>query len=266
MAGLNPAQLHFIDLDFCFLAGRKIPDSSAHPGELFLWGLPPAIALNTHHRNAMSYDPTLTLDSESLPGVKFTVQRIGFGRRTELDLATLKFRQRLRELEMDSPQPSPKELDLQEQLELAKKKALEVPEADMAEVIRKDVLPIAEDLANAAPLEVRKQRKVIDEEYLTVHSQIRAVWIRRSLVSISGGEVDGMTADQLLDYGPQSLAQEIWSALSQSGRLTSEQAKNSPSPTISAGPEKAKTSTDASSAGTSGSTGSATASASTPAS
>ena len=50
------------------------------------------------------FSPTLIHESKILPGVRFTVHRMGFGRRTDLDFLTLPQRQSLRELEADYPE------------------------------------------------------------------------------------------------------------------------------------------------------------------
>jgi len=187
----------------------------------------------------MSFSPTVTHPSSAVPGVTFTVHRIGFGRRTDLDLETLKLRQRLRELEADHPPRSDREKELAEQLAIAQKKALAVPAEEYAAVMAADVDPLAKELAEAVPAETKKRRAVLNEEYMMVENQIQAVWIRRGLVSIEHrvaddkGELDGMTADELLDHGPPALAIEIYEALTGDGKLKDGESKNSPPPTTS---------------------------------
>lgn len=189
----------------------------------------------------MSFSPTITRDSAALPGVQFTVNRIGIARRAAIDQATLVSRQRLRELELDYPQRSKKEEALAEQLEIAQRKLAAVPEEQQAAVLKDDVMPLAEELASLASPEVQKQRRVLDEEYATVQGHIRCSWVRAGLVSISGGEVDGMTVDQLLDYGPIELADEIYRAVTTDGRLAGPAAKNSSSPGTSGAVEPSAT-------------------------
>lgn len=184
----------------------------------------------------MSFAKTVTNDSKTLAGVRFTVHRMGFGRRTDLDLKTLKLRQRLRELEIENPAPTPLEKDLDQQIATARRKAMAVPETEVDQVIQADLLPLLDELRKAQEAidpDVKKKRVTLNEEYELVERQIRAVWIREGLISIEGGEVGGMTAAELLDYGPPELALEIFQALASDGRLSGAETKNSSSPTTS---------------------------------
>jgi hypothetical protein len=177
----------------------------------------------------MAFSPTITHDSKSLPCVRFTVHRIGYGRRVGLDMKTLSLRQRLRELEADSPPETPKEKELSEQIAIARKKALALPSEQWDAVIKQDLDPLLAEYRTSADSETRKLRSSLTEEYQSIVNQIQMVWIRDCLISIEGGELDGMTVDQLLEYGPPPLAQEISEALVNDGRLTRDAAKNSPS-------------------------------------
>ena len=178
----------------------------------------------------MPFAPTLTHDSTAVPGVKFTVHRMGFGRRSDLDFATLAFRQRLRDLEADHPPRSDQEKELGEQLAIANRKALAVPMDQYDAVLKADVEPLAAELAACVPADVKKKRAVLNEEYQQVEARIQAAWVRAGLIAIEGGELDGMTADQLLDYGPPELAVEIYGALIWDGRLGESSTKNSLEP------------------------------------
>jgi hypothetical protein len=192
----------------------------------------------------MSFSPTITHDSAAVPGLKFTVRRIGFGRRADIDSQTVKLRQRLRELELDYPPQSAREKELARQLEIATKKAEavsaaieagEATAADFDRVLHEDVEPLAEQVADAAAPADRKRRKVLDEEYSAVQAQIHCFWIRSGLVSIEhkvgvGDCFDGMTADQLLDYGPPALGREIFDAIATGGRLAGKEAESLKSP------------------------------------
>lgn len=181
----------------------------------------------------MSFSPTITHDSKTAPGTRFTVHRMGFGRRTDFDFQTLTHRQRLRELETDYPPPSDKEKEITEALEIAKRKALAVPADQFESVIENDVKPLGVELAAAVPAETRKRRAVIDEEYQMIDARIRTQWVLSGLIAIAGGDADGMTAEQLLAYGPPELALEIYEALTSDGRLKETERKNSPSPNTS---------------------------------
>ena len=181
----------------------------------------------------MPFSPTITHDSKTVPGVQFTVHRMGYGRRTELNQKTLGLRQRLRELEADNPPPNDKEKILNEQLEIARKKALAVPAEEFDEVLQNEIKPLTDELVLAGDPAIRKKRAVLNEEYAMVDAKVRMEWIRAGLVSITGGDLDGMTADQLLQDAPPELAQEIYTALDADGTTRGEAAKNSQSPTTS---------------------------------
>ena len=111
----------------------------------------------------MSFSPTVAHPSSAVPGVTFTVHRIGFGRRTDIDRETLQLRQRLRELEADHPPRSDREKELAEQLAIANKKALAVPAEDFAKVMQADVDPLAKELEAVVPAETKKRRAVLNE-------------------------------------------------------------------------------------------------------
>jgi hypothetical protein len=195
----------------------------------------------------MPFAPTITHDSTSQKGVKFTVHRIGLGRRTDIEFQVLKHSQRMRELEADSPQATDQERDLREKLAIAYRKASAMLDAAKGlppeqageaikaheAVVAEEVDPLTKELTASIPLDVRKARAVIDEEYNAVDSRVKAAWITAGLISISCGDLDGMTAEQLLDYGPPELAVEIYTALINDGKLRGAETKNWQSPTIS---------------------------------
>jgi len=188
------------------------------------------------------FSPTITNASTAIPGVTFSVHRIGMGRRTDIDLLCLKDRQRMRELEADFPAASPRETELNEQLEIAQAKALALDAVAFTAVTEGEVKPLEKELAASIPPDVSKTRSVLNVEYALVDRRIRAQWIRSGLIAIVHRDpdgapveegIDGMTADQLLEYGPENLAQEIYTALIGDGKLLGAGTKNLRSPTTS---------------------------------
>lgn len=180
----------------------------------------------------MKFSPTITQESAVMPGVSFKVHRIGISRRADIDRKTLALRQRLRELELDYPAQSKEEELLAEQLDIAKRKAILVPEGERESVIKNDMFPIVRKISEATPIDIQKRRRVLDEEYATIHGDIRCIWIKEGLIAITGGaefEFDGMTPDQFLEYGPIELAREIYEFLDSGGRLAGTASKNSSS-------------------------------------
>lgn len=212
----------------------------------------------------MAFSSTITHPSKTVPGVRFTVHRMGFGRRTDLDFQTLSLRQRLRELEIDNPPDTPREKEINEQISIARRKALALAKEGIAEllaqkpdavkvevdraeqaiidaIVAADIAPLMDDLQAATPAETKKRRAVLNEEYVTIESRIREHWIRAGLVSIehkvgTGECYDGMTAEQLLFGGPPELAVEIYRAIAGDGKLSGADSKNSSSPTTSGAP------------------------------
>jgi hypothetical protein len=183
----------------------------------------------------MPFAATFTRESTSEPGVTFTVRRMGFSRRTDLDFQTLKHRQRLRELEADQPQASDEEKEIGGHYLIAVRKSQaliemvktgDAGEADVTAALA-DVTKLKNELEAVIPQAVKRTRTVINEEYQDVTARIQAEWIREGLVSIAGGEFTGMTAAELLDFGPQQLALEIYGALLSDGRLDGAAQKNS---------------------------------------
>jgi hypothetical protein len=182
----------------------------------------------------MPFASTFSRPSTSEPGVTFTVRRMGFSRRADIDFTTLKWRQRLRELEADQPQASDEEKLIGGRYLIAVRKAQaladmvktgDAGEEDVA-AARAEATTLKAELEAAIPHDVRRARTVINEEYQNIQARITAEWIREGLVSIAGSDFEGMTAAQLLDYGPQELALEIYGALLSDGRLDGAAQKN----------------------------------------
>ena len=188
----------------------------------------------------MAFTPTIRHKSVVLPGVAFTVHRAGLTKRIEIDKRTLAMRSRMAEIRAEYPPHSERELDLIDQVMLAARKADAVP-ADASAAALAEVRALQEESRNAATEATRKKRAALDTEWSDIESQIHAEWVRSGLVSIDydgpltgvGFDLPGMTPDELLDYGPPALAEEIYRALATDGILSQDSAKNSPSPSTS---------------------------------
>jgi len=175
----------------------------------------------------MPFAATFTRASTSQPGVSFVVRRMGFARRTDLDFETLKWRQRLRELEGDLPQASNEEKEagvyymiaLRKSTALIKLAGTEPVDEDLIGSAVAETAKLKDELDATIPLPIKTRRNVIFEEIQGVSNRIQAKWITEGLVSIHGGEFDGMTPAELLDFGPQELAGEIYQALIFDGKL-----------------------------------------------
>jgi hypothetical protein len=194
----------------------------------------------------MTFSETLTLESKTHPGVTVTLRRLGLGRRIDLDTRTLPYRQRRRKLELDFPAATTKEEDLERQIEIAQQKLAAVPANEAAGVIEKDLLPLQAELAACSTPETKDKRSALNLEYALIEGMIRVEMIRASVLSIAHclpdsqpGELDGMTVDQLLDFGPPDLSAEIYATISPDARLQGGASPNSKSPSISGAVEKA---------------------------
>ncbi len=181
----------------------------------------------------MPFSPTITHDSNVLPGVRITLNRLGFGRRVELDMQTLKLRQRLRDIQDQYPALNEAEKELARQASIARQKLLAVPEDEFQKVFNEELTPILSELKAAASPEDAARRADLDMEFTAVDNLISPFWIRAGLAAIAGGDVDGMTADQMLEYGPPELAREIYEILVGEEKLAGADAKNSQSPITS---------------------------------
>lgn len=181
----------------------------------------------------MPFAATITHDSKVLPGVSFTLKRLGFGRRVDLDMQTLALRQRLRDLQDQYPPLNDLERELNRQASVARQKLKAVPDEEVQAVFDNELAPILKEFQEAATPADVKRRADLDMEFVAVDNLISPYWIRAGLVSIIGGEVDGMTADQLLDYGPPALAREIYEILAGEEKLAGLEAKNSQPPITS---------------------------------
>jgi hypothetical protein len=192
----------------------------------------------------MPFASQITHQSKALPGVAFVVHRIGFSRRTDIDMSTLATGLRKRELTAAYPPPTDQEKPILEQIAIAEKKALAVPADQMDAVMKADVEPLQTELA-ALPIpdEIRRTRDLLNREYAAVDRMERAEWVRAGLVSIEDKRdvapeynLSGITAEQLLGDGPAEMAtlvHEIYLALIEDGRLRGENSKTRPSPITS---------------------------------
>jgi hypothetical protein len=185
-------------------------------------------------------EKTLTKTSTVIPGVTFTVRRMGYGRRIDVEMETVKLRQRLREIEAERPPLTPEEEDLLNQLRLAQRKAMAVP-ADQADtVLTSEVEPIMKKLRSLTTPENRRSRAVLDEEWRCVEQTAHPAWLRSGFVSIEGGGYDGCTVEDILLDAPPELTGEIYAAITEQSLLTANESKNLPLPgTATTGSERA---------------------------
>lgn len=196
----------------------------------------------------MELSETITKQSETQPGVSFTIKHIGLARRTRMELSTTKFRDQRRELFIIN-----KELFEWRSAALkeytAAKKALD----EATDESRSSAQTALESCAIALqPADKEAAVDAMNEALKLIDRQIEMAWIQDSLVSIDGLTVAGkpITTEQLLDMGPQALTDEISKAISNEAYLSADEAKNSQRPSTSPaavdGPIPDTTATDAS--------------------
>ncbi len=121
----------------------------------------------------VSYESVLAIQSKALPGVKFVINRISFGRRMELSRRVREITQKAEFLEAGS---------------------------ELAEKIEAGILS----------------------------QEVDAMYLRWAFVGVDGLEIDGQpaTADQMLERGPERLAQEIVAAIKNECGLSEAERKN----------------------------------------
>ena len=204
----------------------------------------PAGPLQAPHERGRkgSMEKTLTKDSALMPGVKFTVRRMGYGRRIDVEMETVKIRQRLREIEAERPPLTPEEEDLINQLRIAQRKVAAVTPDQVAAVIAFDVEPITRKLRELTRPEDRQKRASLDEEWRCVEQTAHPAWLRSGFVSIEGGGFDNWTVEEFLLDAPPELTSEIYTAITEQSLLTENESKNLLSPGTSGTPVAGQTS------------------------
>lgn len=151
----------------------------------------------------LSIQSKTTIESESCPGVTFTVRRLNKIQRSVRDLPVMEPRMRYTEI-------SERYFELKG---------------------RKEQTP-----------ETLRETKMLDYEAgLVINEHLKPASIRAALVSIEGLEIDGKpaTVDSLLADGSpdtDALIDEIYQACEIAAGLTGTQQKNSPSPSTSVEP------------------------------
>lgn len=151
-----------------------------------------------------SFASKKTHESTSCPGVKFTVRVLNEIQRARRDLALIDTRARINELRdkwsglMPAPKPGAKPEDAPDDLG---------PHA--LEIVR-----------------------LSEEAGMIERSVLLPAYIRASLISIEGLEIDGAaaTVDTLIESGRDALLGEIYQACAEAAGLGADETKNSPSP------------------------------------
>ena len=190
----------------------------------------------------MNYETTKTVESEALPGVKFTIKVMGDAARARAELDTADARTRQRELQVD--------------WEMAQEERLSILPADPDNPVPETV--DAENLAAAEieawkvyneresarilalqPLERARYRKLvaqqsyINEMFLNVHAaMVVPPWLKAGLISIENLTVAGkpIKTEALTESAPRPLINEIYQAILKEARMTQVDQKNSQSP------------------------------------
>ncbi len=146
------------------------------------------MSYSSHSDDAVRYESALRVESATTPGVRFTIRKISFGRRTEL-------LRRVRELTRKV-----------EFLEAGQRSR---PEGRATEVVFGEALG---ERAEAALLGREADR----------------VYLEWGLVSVEGLEIDGeaATLEGLIASGPEPLCDEILRAIQAECGLSAEERKN----------------------------------------
>lgn len=157
---------------------------------------------------AHSFSTTVTQESKSLPGVTLIVRRLSSVLRAQRDIEIIEQTVRLAEI-------NERMRDLQEPWQK----------------FNDDGKPI-EGSGPPMPLFVRVDIEKLDREaWSIINAYTKPATIRAGFVAAKGLDYDGAeaTADLLLDNGPDSLIDEVWTLIQSHALLSAEEKKTSPS-------------------------------------
>ncbi len=183
------------------------------------------------HIDYMEFSPTITVESQKFPGVKFTVHRMGISRRTEIEFKTADMRAKQREIQQALGPLFKADEAEDEKIRAIIERAEAAPAPESAAILD-EIKPIEEALAAKTH---SLERNRLEEQSRIAQRQIEPVWVKAGLVSLDGITVAGqaMTADQLCDFGPRELFAEIYQAVFNEAYLSQAELKNLPSRIIS---------------------------------
>lgn len=199
----------------------------------------------------MKYESKKTITSVVEPGVTFTIKMLGAAARAKLELATSEARSHNRDIAIEWNEINSEMLEI---LPVAEYPGMSDDEITAAEKAREDALtPEQRNRYNR----LLAKRLFLNDEYRKVEvAELAPEWIRAGLLKLEGIEgASGklMTTDELIDFGPQELMQEIYGEIYKSTNLSADRAKNSQSPsTLAAVVDGATTTTTAPSASEAG--------------
>jgi len=196
----------------------------------------------------MNYPTKKTVKSSVVPGVSFTVKILGEAPRARVEMEVAGARSKQRDLTYEY-------MGLQEKLD-----AILPPEPVDEQALKTDPKAYAIELGKrdeerVKALEPAQRRELLhhrasqnalnEQHYAIFASGIRPAWLKAGVISIAGCDVDGKprTVDQLIEYGPDALALEIFNEIHEEARLPEAEAKNSQSPSSSDAVEDGTTKT-----------------------
>ena len=168
----------------------------------------------------IDFQPTVTVPSDSLPGVSCTVRRMSCVARATRDLTVAEEQLRVAEL--------------RERITIEKRDWPDIKETAEDGTVMFSPNP-------GMPLDVTVRIARYDREMgALIDGFLKPATIRAGLVSIEGLTYAGETptAELLLANGPDSLIDEIWTAILLNAALTQEKKETSPSPSTSEDPEQ----------------------------
>ena len=189
----------------------------------------------------MKYDSKKTVTSVVEDGVTFTIKILGAAARAKLELATSEARSHNRDIAIEWNEINSEMLEILPAVEYT---GMSDDEVSAAEKAREEALtPEQRNRYNR----LLAKRLFLNDEYRKVEvAELAPAWIRAGLIKLEG--IEGatgkpMTVDELIDFGPQELMQEIYGEIYKSTNLSADRAKNSQPPSISAAVEGGETKT-----------------------
>jgi hypothetical protein len=178
----------------------------------------------------MNIKPTFTQESTTCPGVRFTMRVLNQITRADRDAGLIEARSSIAELAAEMHRlPDPDEPIRRIQAAMA----AEAREASAEEQAQIQAIETKPETASQ-----RMARNKLDHRIgLIMIREMKPAFIRASLVSIEGFEVEGKSPtkpwDALIRHAPDELIDELYFAASVNSGLTTDQGKNSQSPSPS---------------------------------
>ena len=171
----------------------------------------------------MNIRPAFTQNSQAYPGVRFTVRVLNQYQRALRDSKIIDARVQVSELSRQLHAVPDPDAEIDEICARAKKEDREVTADEQAQI---DLIT-----ADSERFKTRIERATLDHRIgLIINTELKPAYIRASLQSVEGLEIDGQAPkepwDVLIQTAPDELLDELYVAAQLNSGLTQAQEKN----------------------------------------